>query len=248
MNTETKTPLQFVVRYETATNYTDEATWIADVGNAYELYQSSGWNLVNVLAKGISDLRSRTDKSVLYQRVHEQYPSLSVKRMQNLVSLARKPYTKQAQELGLEIAHVEAVLGLPDEEAEALLLDAAEQSLSASAIGGIIRERRLATVAAPNAVVPDGGNDSAATDDEPPFANPRSVLYDDTDAKAERLAGSASAYNYTDDDESDQYTYTGAEFHGLLQRAVNRLRDNAAVWEEQRTINEWLSLVATQSY
>lgn len=253
MNTETKSnPIEFVVRYETATNYTDESQWISDVGNAYELYQSSGWNLVNVLSKGISDLRSRADKSVLYQRVHEQYPSLSVKRMQNLVSLARKPYAKQAQDLGLEIAHVEAVLGVSDDEAEALLLEAAEQSLSANAIGGIIRERKQAMQP-----VPVVGNERVsavvapnhATDDDPPFARTQgNVLYDDLDATAERLAGSASAYNFSDDDDTDAYTYTGAEFHSLLQRATHRLRDNAAVWEEQRTLGEWLSLVATQAY
>lgn len=248
MQTETKTPLQFVVSYEVKQSYTDEATWIADVGNAYELYQSSGWNLVNVLAKGVNDLRSRADKSTLYQRVHEQYPNLSVKRMQNLVSLARKPYAKQAQDLGLEIAHVEAVLGLPDDEAEALLLDAAEQSLSANAIGGIIRERRLATVAAPAAFVPAVGNDSA-TDDEPPFANRNSVLYaDNTDAKADALAGDADSYDYTPEGSADidSYQFSGYEFGDLLERGALKLRKYAAQdeqWHRQRTLQEWLRIV-----
>lgn len=246
MNTETKTPLQFVVSYETTTTYTDESAWLTDLDNAYTLHAKSGWHFADVLHRGISQLQKRRDKTDLYQLAHDQ-TRVSIKRMQNLVSMMHKPYAKQAQDLGLEIAHVEAVLGLDDDEAEAMLLDAAEQSITANAIGGILRERRLGAVAAPNAFVPAIGNISEGTDDEPPFSNPRSVLYDDTDAKAERLAGSASAYNYSDDD-TDSYTYTGAEFYSVLQRATNRLRDNSAVWEEQRTINEWLSLVATQTY
>lgn len=237
MTTETKAPLQFVVSYETATVYTDESEWLTDLDNAYTLHARSGWHFADVLHRGISQLQKRHDKTDLYQLAHEQ-TRVSIKRMQNLVSMMNKPYAAQAQELGLEIAHVEAVLGVSDDEAEALLLDAAEQSLSASAIGGIIRERRMASVAAPTTFVPDDGNDSAATDDDPPFANPqRNVLYDDTAPTA-----------YTDDDDTESYTYTGAEFHSLLQRATNRLRDNAALWEEQRTLHEWLSLVATQAY
>jgi len=67
------------------------------------------------------------------------------------------------------------------------------------------------------------------------------------DARLSFFGGMASMHD-SDDDESDQYTYTGAEFSSLLQRATHRLRDNSALWEEQRTINEWLSLVATQAY
>lgn len=239
MTTETKTPLQFVVSYETTTTYADESEWLTDLDNAYTLHARSGWHFADVLHRGISQLQKRRDKTDLYQLAHEQ-TRVSVKRMQNLVSMMNKPYAAQAQELNLEIAHVEAVLGVSDDEAEAILLDAAEQSLSANAIGGILRERRLGTVAAPNTFVPAVGNQSADTDDDdPPFAHTqRNVLYDDA---------APAARTYTDDD-TDSYTYTGAEFHSLLQRATHRLRDNAALWEEQRTINEWLSLVATQAY
>ena len=253
MNTETKSnPIEFVVRYETESTYTDVTTWVADVDEAFQLHQKSGWNWANVAKRGFDSLSKRYDKTALYDHLQTQNPRMTRKRMQNIMSMMNKPYCKLAQDLELDIAHVEAVLGVSDDEAESLLLDAAEQSLSASAIGGIIRERKQAMQP-----VPVVGNERVsavvapnhATDDDPPFARTQgNVLYDDLDATAERLAGSSAAYNYTDDDESDQYTYTGAEFHSLLQRATNRLRDNAVLWEEQRTMGEWLSLVATQTY
>lgn len=248
MQTKTSTPLQFVVSYETKTEYTDVSTWVTDVDEAFQLHQKSGWNWANVAKRGFDNLSKRHDKTTLYDHLQTQNPRMTRKRMQNIMSLMNKPYCKLAQDLELDIAHVEAVLSLPDSEAEAMLLDAAEQSISATGIGAIIRERKQAAQPMPPADLPAVGND---TDDEPPFARTKgNVLYeaDDLDAKADALAGSSAAYDFTDDDESDAYTYTGPEFHSLLQRATNRLRDNAAVWEEQRTLNEWLSLVATQTY
>lgn len=250
MQTNTKAPIEFVVRYETEATYTDVATWVADVDEAFQLHQKSGWNWANVAKRGFDSLSKRHDKTALYDHLQTQNPRMTRKRMQNVISLMNKPYCKLAQDLELDIAHVEAVLGLPDDEAEALLLEAAEQSLSATAIGGIIRERRLASVAAPNTFVPAVGNDSAATDDEPPFARKQgNVLYeaDDLDAKADALAGDADSYTYSNDDNDiDSYQFSGYEFSDLLERGALKLRKYAATdeqWHRQRTLQEWLKIV-----
>lgn len=241
MTTQTKTTTQFVV------HFTNENDWLIALGNSYQNYRHAGWEFVTTLQIGIDQFGA--NKAELYQRAADA-TELTVKTLQNYVSMARKRSSEIAASYGLEIGHAVAVLGLEDAHADAVLLQAAEERLSVDSVKAIVREYKQ------GADLPVVGNERAAVvvapnhDDEPPFSNRNSVLYadDDTDAKAEHLAGSASAYNYTDDDESDQYTYTGAEFHSLLQRATHRLRDNAALWEEQRTINEWLSLVATQAY
>lgn len=247
MNTETKTPLQFVVSYETTTTYTDESAWLTDLDNAYTLHAKSGWHFADVLHRGVSQLQKRRDKTDLYQLAHDQ-TRVSIKRMQNLVSMMNKPYAKQAQDLGLEIAHVEAVLGLDDDEAEAMLLDAAEQSITANAIGGILRERRLGKIAD----VPAVGNE----DDEPPFTRAKgNVLYesDDLDAKADALADSVSAYDFTDDTgtDIDDMLLNGNEFAGMLQRAAHKLVDKAKrdeFWNQQRSVEAWYRLAEQLIY
>jgi len=256
MNTKTKSnPIEFVVRYETEATYTDVATWVADVDEAFQLHQKSGWNWANVAKRGFDSLSKRYDKTTLYDHLQTQNTRMTRKRMQNIMSMMNKPYCKLAQDLELDIAHVEAVLGCTDDEAEALLLEAAEQSLSASAIGGILRERRLGAVAAPNAFVPAVGNEpsNTATDDDPPFARTQgNVLYeaDDLDAKAERLAGSASAYDFSDDESGgtdiDDMQFSGYEFSDILQRGALKLRNLAAKsddWQRQRTMQEWLHII-----
>lgn len=263
MNTETKAPsTTFVVHFD------DVSAWLTELGSSYHNYQHSGWQFVTTLQAGIDQFGA--NKAELYEAAADQ-TDLSTKTLQNYVSMARKPSSKFAASNGLEIGHAVAVLGVEDLHAVPLLRHTKVQRLSVESLRAVIRGYHTGKVSfapdfdghlvvtdiAQTVTVPDDGNQRINAvvapnhaDDEPPFSNPRSVLYDDsdTDAKAERLAGSASAYDFTGDDESDAYTYTGPEFHSLLQRATNRLRDNAVLWEEQRTMGEWLSLVATQSY
>jgi len=264
MNTETKTATTFVVGFD------DVSAWLTELGKIYHNYQHSGWQFVTTLQAGIDQFGS--NKAELYEAAADQ-TDLSTKTLQNYVSMARKPSSKFAAGNGLEIGHAVAVLGVEDLHAVPLLRHAKVQRLSVESLRAVVRDYHVGKVSfAPDfdghlivtdiapavATIPDDGNRAATltapnhatdNDDDPPFARSQgNVLYDDTDARADAYAGSSSAYNYSDDDESDQYTYTGAEFSSLLQRATHRLRDNAAVWEEQRTINEWLSLVATQAY
>lgn len=53
----------------------------------------------------------------------------SPKTLANYVAVARNPISHQAEELGLAVAHAQAVIGLPDDAAIALLTTAAEQGL-----------------------------------------------------------------------------------------------------------------------
>jgi len=216
MNTETKTTTQFVV------HFTNETEWLVALGNSYQNYRHAGWEFVTTLQTGIDQFGA--NKADLYQRAADA-TELTVKTLQNYVSMARKRSSRVAASHGLEIGHAVAVLGLDDAHADAVLIQAAEERLSVDSVKAIVREYKQ------GAAIPDDGNEY----DDPPFANPRSVLY------------ATDAPSYTDDD-TEGYTYTGPEFHSLLQRATNRLRDNAALWEEQRTLGEWLSLVATQTY
>lgn len=244
---ETQT-LEFVVSYETPEEYTETSDWLVDLGSALDLYQRSGWNFVAVLAKGIDDLSRRKEKTALYADAHAQYPKLSIKRMKNLVSLSHKPYCKLAKDLELEIAHVEAVLGLSDDEAEAILLEAAENGLSANAIGATLRKKRQANVAYPDS--PDNGNqrsinDDVLADNDVPFDTSKpNVLYenaDDYSDEADAYAGDPANYEYID--ESDSYTYTGEEFAQRMIDGANRLRRLAELqdgWQRQRTQREWI--------
>ena len=219
----------------------EESQWLVRLGDLWTARTQAGWQFVKELQTGIDSYSKRRDKSELYELAANQ-TGLSTKTLMNYVSLARNENSALAEDLGLDIAHADVVRSLFFDEAQALLLQAAEQSLSADALKAIIRERRQAATAAPGTVIPDAGN--VATDEDPPFANRGSVLYqdDEYDELADSFAGDVCAYDYSDDD----YTYSIDEMHGLVQRSINRLRDvdNG----DQRTLNEWLKQIAAQAY
>ena len=65
------------------------------------------------------------------------------KTLQNYISIARNPISHYAEELGLSRADAGAVLGLPEEEARALLLTAAEQGQADDWLRYEARARKL---------------------------------------------------------------------------------------------------------
>lgn len=239
---------------ETLNNWTvatdEESQWLVTLGDLWTAHTMTGWQFVKELRRGIDRFGKRRDKTELYELVANQ-TGLATKTLMNYVSLARNENSPLAEELGLDIAHADAVRTLVYDEAEALLMQAAEQSLSADAVKAIIRERRQANTAAPD-LIPDVGNERQAKtnfvspyDDEPPFADKSSILYDDDySAEANAYAGSANGYDWADDD--DGMTYTIDEMYSLLQRAVNRLKDVDD--GTQRTTVEWLRQIARHTY
>jgi hypothetical protein len=260
MNTETKAPTTtFVVHFD------DVSAWLTELGSSYHNYQHSGWQFVTTLQAGIDQFGS--NKAELYEAAADQ-TDLSTKTLQNYVSMARKPSSKFAASNGLEIGHAVAVLGVEDLHAVPLLRHAKVQRLSVESLRAVVRDYHAGKVSfkpdfdghlivtdiAPAVTVPDDGNRTAAvtapnhaTDDDPPFARTQgNVLYesDDLDAKAERLAGSSAAYDFSDDE--DTLLLTINEARDAINRAMQRLSrvDDGT----QRALNEWLRLVAQQTY
>ena len=238
---------------ETLNNWTvatdEESQWLVTLGDLWTAHTMTGWQFVKELRRGIDRFGKRRDKTELYELVANQ-TGLATKTLMNYVSLARNENSPLAEELGLDIAHADAVRTLVYDEAEALLMQAAEQSLSADAVKAIIRERRQANTAAPD-LIPDVGNERQAKtnfvspyDDEPPFADKSSILYDDDDysAEANAYASSANGYDWADDD--DVLLLGRNDARDLIERAWRRLPAD----DTQRSIREWLMLLENNAY
>lgn len=110
--------------------FSDVSQWLERVEFTYGRLKLAGWEFVLTLQKGI-DQFGRTDpaKMELYELASQQV-GLSVNTLQNYVSTARKPSTVYAVELGLQLGHAQAVIGLEDVVAESVLLEAAENGMS----------------------------------------------------------------------------------------------------------------------
>ena len=105
-------------------------TWIDALQAQYNRYKRAGWDFIFLLRDGIDALpRNDHERAKLYQDISNQL-NLAIHTLQNYVSAARKPYAELAQELDLEIGHLDAVLGLADDIAEDVLKLAAEQGWS----------------------------------------------------------------------------------------------------------------------
>ena len=238
---------------ETLNNWTvatdEESQWLVTLGDLWTAHTMTGWQFVKELRRGIDNFGKRRDKTELYELVANQ-TGLATKTLMNYVSLARNENSPLAEELGLDIAHADAVRTLVYDEAEALLMQAAEQSLSADAVKAIIRERRQANTAAPGNI-PDAGNERQARstfvspypDDEPPFTDKSSILYDDDySAEASAYAGNANGYDWADDD--DVLLLGRNDARDLIERAWRRLPAD----DTQRSIREWLMLLENNAY
>ena len=186
----------------TKSNYTftDVSTWLDHLGRSYEKVRTAGWEFVYILVDGL-DQFGRTDhaKMELYELANQQ-TGLSVKTLQDYASTARKPSTRLAIELGLEKGHAKAVLGLDNDEAEAILTEAAEQGLSVESTRWLARQRKETY-----RDIPISSTEPA--NEEPPLANPEHArLYtngtnghvDDYEQQAEQFAENEDGYNWAD--------------------------------------------------
>lgn len=117
----------------TIIHFATVSEWLSCLTEVYGEYQRSMWQFVVALRAGVDQFgRTSHEKADLYRLAAEQL-QMSPKTVQNYVSASRKASTEYAIELGLEIGHAVAVLGLENDEAEAVLTEAAEQGLSVEA-------------------------------------------------------------------------------------------------------------------
>lgn len=176
--------------------FTDVSSWLDSLDQTYQRACHHGWEFIYILVAGL-DQFGRTDhaKMELYELAHQQ-TGLSVKTLQDYASTARKPTTRLAIELGLEKGHAKAVLGLDNDEAEAVLTEAAEQGLSVESTRWLARQRK------------DAYRDDTKSDTQPgrtlspPSAyatrNDYRTAPDDIDDRAEYLAAAPDAYDEDD--------------------------------------------------
>lgn len=166
------------------TNRADvKAEWLSQIMNAYGRYCRAGWEFIFLLRDGIDALpRNEQERYSLYEDTFH-LTGLSIKTQQNYVSAARKPYAMLAQELGLEIGHLDAVLGLEDQIAEDVLKLAAENFLTIAQT----RKEAWARKAAPDIgkQLADAADDYLSGDDEPPYND--NAMYTDEPASLDRM-------------------------------------------------------------
>lgn len=169
----------------------------------FETYRESGWRFILKLRDAV-DQFSRLDprRMEIYERVAQNI-NRSVKTLQNKVSVVRKPYSQLAYDNGLEFDHLLAVYHLPDEEAEALLVEAYENSLDASELGYIAKKHSTSIPENRNDTPTADAVDRMLSDDEPLSRN--SIQYqsggpvrdDDYDQQAEAYAEDGNGYDWT---------------------------------------------------
>ena len=146
-----------------AEQFTSISEWLTQLQRQNAEWQALGWEFLGTLRDGISQFGRSNDKALmeLYD-LASQATGIGIKRLQNLVSMARNEVAEIAQEYELDFGYAEAVLGLPAEEADYILSEAKAKAKTVSQV------RRDAWVA--KQPVPAGGN-SFDADEEPPYAD-----------------------------------------------------------------------------
>ena len=110
--------------------FIDVSDWLTQLDLAYARAKRAGWEFLFVLRAGVDQFgRNDPERMQMYENAATQL-NLSVKTLQNYVSIVRNPVAQKAIELDLEIGHADAVLGLTEERAEDVLSQAAERGLT----------------------------------------------------------------------------------------------------------------------
>ena len=110
--------------------FIDVSDWLTQLDLAYARAKRAGWEFLFVLRAGVEQFgRNDPERMQMYENAATQL-NLSVKTLQNYVSIVRNPVAQKAIELDLEIGHADAVLGLTEERAEDVLSQAAERGLT----------------------------------------------------------------------------------------------------------------------
>jgi hypothetical protein len=118
--------------------------WLAELSSAYEQYVESGWAFAQQLAAGAG--RTREERVWAYELAAAQL-GISPKTVANYANTARSPVAHIAQELGLELGHGRAVLGLDSEIAGELLHMAGEAGWEPGQLANYAHRRRSVTTA-----------------------------------------------------------------------------------------------------
>lgn len=189
----------------TIDKFIDVSSWLTHIGTYYNVHIQSGWEFVDSLRLGIEQFggQNRAAVSELYD-LASQHVGLAVRTLQNYVSISRSfPPGRRQPELGIN--HYIALQGLPEGQQDEMAHLAVANGLSVEALRHEVRKTRPGyvtddsnqhgrTLSPPSAYAPrndyhatDDIDDRAeylaaspdAYDDEPPFANPHSPLYDD---------------------------------------------------------------------
>jgi hypothetical protein len=108
---------------------------LIDLENTYKREVSAGWEFIRKLVAYVEAFGQD-----YYYEVAD-HMGLSPKTLRDYASIARNPISHYAEGLGLTRTHAQAVLGLVTEEAKALLLQSAEEGLSADWLRYEVRQR-----------------------------------------------------------------------------------------------------------
>jgi hypothetical protein len=141
--------------------FTDVSAWLTQLQEQNAAWQAIGWEFLETLRDGINQFGRSNDSALmeLYD-LASQATGIGIKRLQNLVSMARNEVSQIAQDYELDFGYAEAVLGLSADEADDILSKA---KAHAKTVGQVRKEAWGVKNTAPA-----GGNSS---DDEPPFCN-----------------------------------------------------------------------------
>lgn len=141
--------------------FTDVSAWLTQLQEQNAAWQAIGWEFLETLRDGINQFGRSNDSALmeLYD-LASQATGIGIKRLQNLVSMARNEVSQIAQDYELDFGYAEAVLGLSADEADDILSKA---KAHAKTVGQVRKEAWGVKNTAPA-----GGNSS---DDEPPYAD-----------------------------------------------------------------------------
>lgn len=102
---------------------------LIDVCGAWELTVRSGWTFIALFEKAIAQFTTDQESRVRFMGEVANQTHVSIKRLQNMLSIGRSESALMAKEYGLEIGHGDVLARLADpEEAATYAALAAEQS------------------------------------------------------------------------------------------------------------------------
>lgn len=156
---------------QTEISYPTVSEWLTTLDQQYQRYKRAGFEFIFLLRDGIDALpRNDNERAALYHDVSDQV-GLTVHTLRNYVSSARKPCAALAQELSLEIGHLDAVAGLDDEMAEDALRLAGEQRWTVSQLRAHVFKQKNTVPDIGKTPTADAIDRDLAGDDEPPYAD-----------------------------------------------------------------------------
>ena len=111
------------------------ADWIIELETQHTGHRASGWKFILTLEAGVKAFGDWAISAAADQL------NVQPKTLANYLAVARSEVATLAQELGLSISHCQSVVGLPVEEARALLVKCAEDGESS---GWLRHQARMA--------------------------------------------------------------------------------------------------------